>query len=97
MHVPITSSIAGTIGFSSSREAKLQSTGPAADTSRVSQAAQPLEENTNVGDRDAQEQYQHDPSAERRRDVEKDNEPSDATLLELPADDELKHSLDVLG
>jgi hypothetical protein len=98
MHTPINASVAGVVGLSNTRESRLNATGERPQASSINQAAKPLEENTNVGDRDAQEQYfrSNDERPKQQNDPEQTSE-LPPPMLQLPAEDGTSAILDMLG
>lgn len=100
MHAPISASVAGVVGMSNTREARLNATGAGPQASSLNRATNPLEENTDIGDRDAQEQYlrsgEQDQSNQQSDSHRQPEQNSD--LLNLPAEDEGEsQALDMLG
>lgn len=99
MQVPINSSVAGVIGLSNTRDTRLAATGQSLVSPANQTAMKPLEENTNIGDRDAQEQYLRDQNASSNRKQEQGDAPNpdNHSILELPADDQVENILDMKG
>ena len=99
MTTGINASVAGVVGLSNTRESRLTATGAGPQASSFNQVTRPLEENTDVGDRDAQEQYLRGESQEQSKQRE-DSQPSEeqaSSLLQLPAEDDQSQILDMLG
>ncbi len=98
MQVPISSSVAGVIGLSNTRESRLNASGVTADSSPANQATKPLEENVQAGDRDAQEQYLRGDQQQGRAKPEESGQPMrQDSMLDLPAQESEHHDLDLLG
>ncbi len=99
MQLPISSSVAGVVGLSNARESRLNATGGVPVATANTAATKPLEENTNIGDRDAQEQYLRDNDNKKRHPQEQSDAPelNRASFLQLPADDNDHGELDLIG
>ncbi len=98
MQVPISSSIAGVVGYGATRDAKVQGTGVANTTAAPQIGPAQLEKNASTGDRDAQEQYMGDGGRQRSStDEAEEAKPLLLDLLELPADQPESGTLDLRG
>lgn len=98
MHAPISASVAGIVGLSNTREARLNANGVTASNNN-GPVTKPLEENTDIGDRDAQEQYQRqsDERSNHQSHLENSLEQQASPLLQLPAEDDTSQGLDIVG